>query len=453
MKRIVFSFLLLGISAGAWAQKPVKFKKDDVIKLIVQKKYADAKDLIDKVLANPKEQENPEVLTYKAVIYANLATDSAEKANFPDALQTTSTTLDALQSSTDTAAFNKLMRQEQGINAVSVVYSSSFNNGLEDFKNSKWEDAYGNFHTALKWATYITQNGFSQNADRNAIDTFTVLYTGFAAQNASGYNQDNGGSFKNEAMADSAMSMYNMLAGRGIATKDMAAMYQFMIQYYQTKKDKANMDKYLALAKQTYPDKNDLWNQIETQAMLAGGSVMDIVNNYKEKAAAGNMTEGQYIEIAQTLANAEKSTQDTAEIAAAKAASIDAYKKAFDVSQNGIYAFNVGILNYQRFSELDDQYYANKGESAEKKALRAQIESAQEPAADTAIAWLEKGFNILSQKQDRNRNETVSVNRAVDNIDNLYTWKMNKARGHDVKAYDKYEAAFKKFDALHDSFK
>src|SRR5690606_20627650 len=132
-------------------------------------------------------------------------------------------------------------------------------------------------------------------------------------QNASGYEQENGGSFKNPAMADPAMSMYLQLANRNLTTKDMPAMYQYMIQYYQAKKDSENADKYLAIAKKAYPEQGDLWNQIETHAMLAGGSVSDIVESYKQKAAAGQMTEDQYIEIAQTLANAEKSTQDTAE--------------------------------------------------------------------------------------------------------------------------------------------
>lgn len=453
MKRIVFSFLLLGLTAGAWAQKPVKYKKDDVVKLLVEKKYTDAKDLIDKVLANPKEQDNTEALTYKAVIYSDLASDSALAGNYPDALQTTVATLTQLQKSTDTAAFNKLMRENQGINAVSVVYSKSFNSGLSLFKESKWDDAYKSFYTAYTWADYITKNGFSQNPDKNAIDTFTVLYTGFAAQNASGYQQEDGGSFQNPAMADSAIAMYSKLTDRNIATKDMVAMYQYMIQYYQVKKDKANTDKFLAIAKKSYPENADLWNQIETNAMLASGSVTDIINNYKSKDAAGQMTETQYIEIAQNLANSEKSTKDTAQIAAAKAASIDAYTKAFNLSQNGIYAFNVGILNYQKFSNLDDEYYANKGEAAEKKAKRVEIEKAQGPVADSAINWLVKSYDILSNKQDRDKNELVSLNRAVDIIANLYSWKMNKARGHDTKSYDEYNALFKKFDALHETFK
>lgn len=453
MKRIVFSLLLLGITVGAWAQKPTKFKKDDVITLLVQKKYTDAKDLIDKVLANPKEQDNKEALTYKAVIYAKLATDSATKGTNADALGTAAATLDQVQKSTgaDTAAFNKLMRDDQGINAISAIYSNAFNTGRDQFSNSKWDDAYKNFYTAYHWADYITRNGFSQNPDRNAIDTFTVLYTGFAAQNASGYSQDSG--FAKPAMADSAMSMYRLLSDRNIATKDMPAMYQFMVQYYQAKKDKENADKYLAIAKKAYPDKNDLWNQIETSAMLSGGNLGEIIQNYKTKDAAGGMTELQYVEIAQTLANAEKSSQDTAVIAQSKAASMDAYKKAFNLSQNGVYAFNVGILNYQKFSALDDAYYANKGEEAAKKAKRDAIQKEQGPLADSSLAWLEKSFDILSKKAEKEKSDLVSLNRSVDIIANLYSWKANKARGHDPAAYDKFDAQFKKFDALHETFK
>ncbi|HTN36146.1 MAG TPA: hypothetical protein VL053_03675, partial [Arachidicoccus sp.] len=272
-----------------------------------------------------------------------------------------------------------------------------------------------------------------------------------AAQNASGYSQDSG--FAKPAMADSAMSMYRLLSDRNIATKDMPAMYQFMVQYYQAKKDKENADKYLAIAKKAYPDKNDLWNQIETSAMLSGGNLGEIIQNYKTKDAAGGMTELQYVEIAQTLANAEKSSQDTAVITQSKEASMDAYKKAFNLSQNGVYAFNVGILNYQKFSALDDAYYANKGEEAAKKAKRDAIQKEQGPLADSSLAWLEKSFDILSKKAEKEKSDLVSLNRSVDIIANLYSWKANKARGHDPAAYDKFDAQFKKFDALHETFK
>ncbi|HEY0299005.1 MAG TPA: hypothetical protein VGB84_07285 [Arachidicoccus sp.] len=452
MKRIVFSLLMLSAVTSVLAQKATKFDKDDVTKLYYAKKYTDAKDYIDKVLQNPKEQGNKDALTYKAAIYAQLSQDSATKASNPDGIKTANEVLLQLQLSTDTAQFNKLMREDAGINAISSVYASSFNQGKDEFTQSQWDNAFSNFHTAAHWANYITQNGFSQNPDKNAIDTFTVLYTGFAAQNASGFDSQTG--FKNQAMADSAMAIYTQLADRKIATPDMAAMYQFMIQYYQYKKDDTNASKYISLAKQYYPDKNALWAQLETQAMLSGGGVDDIIKNYKTKDATGEMTEDQYAQIANSLANAEKQIKDTAKLLEVNSTAIDAFGKAFAKDpNNGLYAYNIAVLNYGVFNTLDDQYYANKGESAALKAKRSAIEKQQQPLSDTAIYWFDKAYTVLAAKTNREQQDNVCGNNSLKSIANLYNWKMSKAQGHDPAAYTKYEALYNKYSAMEDSLK
>ncbi|MGF7232290.1 hypothetical protein [Arachidicoccus sp.] len=470
MKKIVLSLLMVSIVAASFAQRhnrrdknkdedskteKVKSEKFDKAKLeliLAQKKYEDAKTMIDGVLADPKNQDNKEALTYKATIYADIYNDSTLRSKYPDAIQVASNTLNQLQSTTsDTAAFNKLMRQDLGINAISAVYSNAFNEGKDAFGKSQWDTAYHEFKTAAHWANFITQNGFSQNPDRNAIDTFTVLYVGFAAQNASGYI-DSSASFAKPAMADSAMEIYTMLADRNIAIPDMAAMYQFMIEYYQAKKDHANATKYIALAKKYYPTQLPLWSQLETKQMLAGGDFDQVMQNYKTKDAAGTLTEVQYIELGETLAKAQREIKDSAKAKEANALAIDAYQKAFAKNPNGIYAFNSGVLYYAEYSKLDDEFYKNRGEGAALKAKRAVIEKAEMPLADSSIIWLTKAYEILSAKTNREKSETISLNRAVDIIANLYSWKMDKARGQDTAAYDKAETGFKKFDALHNSF-
>ncbi|ANI88741.1 hypothetical protein A9P82_05245 [Arachidicoccus ginsenosidimutans] len=447
--------LLAGSISAVFAQKkdkPVKYDNSELQKYLVLKNYVQAKDYIDKVLQNPKEQDNKEALTYKAFIYSQLAYDSATKANYPDGISIADNVLKQLQQSTDTAQFNKLMRQNQGINAVSAVYADAFNKGKEEFAKSQWDSAYVNFRESSHWSGYILQNGFSTNPDRNAIDTFPVLYTGFSAQNAAGFDAESG-SFKNPAMADSAMSIYTALADRGIAIPDMAAMYQFMIQYYQTKKDNANTDKYLAIAKQHYPDKNDLWEQLETNAMTAGGDVQSIIDNYKQKDAAGDMSEDQYAQIANSLANAEKKVTDSALFIQVNNTAIDAYEKAFAKNPQGLYAYNAGVLNYSMFLKLDDEYYASRGEGAALKAKRASIEKQQAPYADSSAYWFEKAYSILSAKTNREKIETISGNNAVKSLESIYGWKAGKAQGHDAAAFDKYDALSKKYGNLEGSLK
>jgi len=451
MKKTLICMLLIGSVVTAFAQKQkfIKFDKDELTKYYVTKKYVDAKDYIDKVLQNPKEQNNKDAIVSKAYIYAQLGYDSA--AAYPTALATAGNILDSLQKTNDTATFNKLMREDYGINAVSMVYATDFNMGKNQFTNSQWDSAYHSFYNAAHWANYITQNGFSQNPDRNAIDTFTVLYTGYAAQNASSFTADSG--YKNPAMADSAMSIYTALADRNIAIPNGEAMYVFMVQYYQYKKDKANADKYLAMGRQFYPNRAATWSQLETEGITAGGDLNQIISNYQASDAAGTMTEDQYTQIAGTLVSAEKKIQDSAMLIKVNNTAIDAYQKAFAKSQNGLYAYNIGILNYNIFNKLDDEFYANRGTTAASKAKRDAIEKRQQPVADSAIYWFNQAYTILSAKTNRENIDNISGNNAIKTLASLYGWKAQKAQGYNATDFAKYDALSQQFGKLEDSFK
>ena len=59
---------------------------------------------------------------------------------------------------------------------------------------------------------------------------------------------------------------------------------------------------------------------------------------------------------------------------------------------DGLYAFNTGVIYYSIYGELDDRYYANRGEGAALKAKRAEIAKQEMAYADTAAQWLEKGI-------------------------------------------------------------
>ena len=68
---------------------------------------------------------------------------------------------------------------------------------------------------------------------------------------------------------------------------------------------------------------------------------------------------------------------------------------------------------------------------------------------DTAIEWLEKSYAILKNKTTRTNTEKSVINKTVDFLANLYTYKRDRVRGKDLKAFDAYEAKFKEYDALH----
>ena len=78
--------------------------------------------------------------------------------------------------------------------------------------------ALGNFLLANKLSTSTA-----------TIDTITVLYTGYAAQNSK--------------QLDSAAKYYSMLADLKVGGSDYEDIYKFLVEYYSEKKDNANYDK------------------------------------------------------------------------------------------------------------------------------------------------------------------------------------------------------------------
>ena len=131
----------------------------------------------------------------------------------------------------------------------------------------------------------------------------------------------------------------------------------------------------------------------------------------------------------------------------------DAFKKAFALQQNGLFAYNAGLMYYNIYSTLDERFYNLRGESADLKAKRAVVDKQEFILSDSAAEWLTTAYTILKPKTDRNKNENNSLNRDVDLLANIYAWKRDKSRGVKPADVDKYDALFNQFDSEHDKYK
>ncbi|QES87242.1 hypothetical protein [Rhizosphaericola mali] len=444
-KKLILPVLLLSLSASTFAQK---LDKDKLTTLIATKKLDEAKTDIDKVFTSPEASSNPEALAYKIRIYGEIVGDSTLSTKYPDAKNVVLGSFGELQKvEPDTAKMNALMKNPSilPINGLSNVYTSEFNVGREAFNNKDNVKAFNGFNNAQKLGQFFIAGGFLPSADRaTGIDTLTTAYAGFAAQNAVSTNQ---------AYADSAAMIYEKLASRKIKSAggaDMLPAYQFMVNYYETKKDDANFQKALALGKELYPS-DAYWGQEETRMMTSSSDPNVLLTKY---AAIPNPTEEQAATFASSFGEAAKdSTVDPALKTKLIDAEVDAYQKAFTASKNGLYGYNAGIILMQnRFYPLDDAYRAAKGETADLKAKRAAIEKEQKGVADTLANIFEETYTTLKGKTDRSKRETVVLGSVVDRLAEVYGWQVDKARGHDPKAYDKYNALFKKYSAEHGTY-
>ncbi len=432
MKKIILSFLLVAMAWSAFSQGKDYNK---LLLLYGQKKYEDAKQEIDKITADPKTKAKLETELWRAAIYAELFADSSLSPKYPDA---GATAINAFNSYYQKDTALKAMNDNGLTRALAVLYTETFNRGVTEFKNEKWNDAFHDFKTSEELGDLVIKKGMSQQ--KGGIDTFRVLYAGYAAQNAQ--------------KLDSAAYYYQKLVDAKVNGKDFLDAYRFLLTYYLNKKDTDKFNTTLALAKQYYPDQNDTWSQYEMTNMTSNASVDEIYQKYKDAEAKGGVTEDQYIAFAESLAGVTKDAGqlDSAKAAELKMAAADAYKKAFSLSHNGIYAYNVGVLYYNAFNDFADRFYNLRGESADLKAKRDAIEKQQQPIADTAIYYLEQGYDILKAKSSRDKSESNSLDKSVDFLANLYMWKRDRARGVNPTDYDKFDAKFKQYDSEHGKY-
>src|SRR5215831_14680918 len=97
-----------------------------------------------------------------------------------------------------------------------------------------------------------------------------------------------------------------MLADLKVAGPDFEDIYKYLIEYYSEKKDDANFKKYLATAKELYPNDNSTWTQYEMNNMTANANLTDLLQKYQQDAAAGGMNEDKLIGYAEALATNDK---------------------------------------------------------------------------------------------------------------------------------------------------
>ncbi len=435
MKKIILSVVILLSVSYLNAQD------DAVLTLFMAKKdYEKAKEEVDKWIGDPKlkDKDKPAANLWKLRVYSALFADSTLSAKYPDA---NNQALAAFATYQQLDPSLKLLRDGNFQDGLGNLYTGSFEKGKDYFASKQWDSAYKYFNESQNLGNYLLANKLSSSTA--PIDTLTVLYTGFSAQNAK--------------LIDTAANQYARLADLKIAGPDYEDIYKFLIEYYSEKKDDANFKKYLATAKEIYPNDNSLWTQYEMNAMTSNTSLTDLLQKYQQDVAAGGMNEDKLVGYAEAFATNDKTqlaSLDSMQKIALKLAAADAFAKAFALNDTmGLYAFNTGVIYYGIYSDLDDRYHANAGESAALKAKRTEIAKQEMAYADTASQWLEKAYPVLKGKTDRTKSETSSLNRTVGYLANIYLWQRDQTKvNNNSKDYDKYDALYKKYDAEYNTY-
>lgn len=439
----------------------------------------DAKTEIDKMATDPKAQAKAETYMWKGKIYAAIFKNQQLSAKYPTAEADAEAALAKYEEMDSTYAVAK---EKDGITSYFDMYagfisqgSSRYNQILtriqndatynENEKLKDWANAGKSFVNGIRFIDKIIMNKWTSNSI--GMDTTSILYAAICFQNAK--------------ELENAAVYYKRIADNKVKDSNYVDVYRFLVDYYtRGKKDETQFYKYLSVAREVFPALAEEWESYE----------MDFIDTYDLKAktdlyakeeAAGTLTENKYIQYGSSFANAKmKDDLDSATAAMYNSKAVDAFKKAYAKNnKNAIAAFNSGVIYYNSFGELDDKVRENirtvqrinaekpvEKDPKKKAATDAKVKAETEPylkanaaleapiaqQVDQAIEWLEKAYTLLKDKATRTNNERSVINKSVDWLANLYGYKRDKVRGKDNAAFDKYEAKFKEFDALHSKF-
>jgi hypothetical protein len=236
-KLILFAFIMLAGQA-VFAQN-----FDDVVEKIKKQKFGEAKEKLDKMASDPKALSNSDYWFYKAQIYKELGkatSDSALMAGSLDAIKKYFD-IESKQKDESRKMLKSLLESHQ---TAFDIYSNYFAAGVKNFQAENWRAAYNDFTNALDAFNQLSKYKITNVP----FDTTATLYAGYSAQNGK--------------MVEDAVKYYNIIADKKIVDPNYIGVYEYLVSYYQSKKDAANAAKYLALGKQLYPNSKN-WTTYE----------------------------------------------------------------------------------------------------------------------------------------------------------------------------------------------
>lgn len=258
MRKLILSAFLLAASTALFAQN-----LNDIQEKIQKGKYDEAKEKIDKVLAEPKFQKNANVWYYKGVVYNELAKDSTKKD-----MDYRMEAFNAFKKYQELDPKNIMMTLEQN-GRLFQIYEGYYNQGIAAFNAKNYETAFSDFKNALAVKDYVYGKKYEINGfSFPAIDTQLVNLAGSAGMLA-----------KQE---DAAIPYFQILADAKLKGNDFKDIYPILVDYYGRKNDATNKAKYLAIGQELYPD-NPYWLQSQLEA--AGNDKAKRLEMYKELTA------------------------------------------------------------------------------------------------------------------------------------------------------------------------
>lgn len=404
----------LALAVQSFGQKVEKL--DDVKEKVQKGKYDEAKEKLDKVLADPQNANNADALFYKAVVYHNLGKQKSDSVMMQASFDAMKAYVDLEKSKPD--GQRMLLSTLENHKTLVDIYQSFFQKGVQNFQSTSYENAFRNFENALDAFTILQKNGLV-NAK---IDTTSTLYAGYSAQNAKMY--------------DKAAKYYDVIINNNIADTNYVGLYRFMINSNLDKKDTATAKKYLQISQQRFPMYSDVW--LDYQTLFLPADKQKRFAEYESLVKANPKNETLAMNYAIELYNYIRSSDAAETDSTLRLQTESALRNVLQMNP-GSTTGNLLISQfywtelYQLQSALDAVRGTTPAATAKKKELNAKMDA----VFDKVFPYLTKSYELYSSQTNLKPQDKANYRIVLGQLSDYYNRKKQPAKAAEYQAKSK----------------
>jgi hypothetical protein len=416
---------------------------------VTLQQYKKAKDDLDKAWSNAKFTSKPEAYMLKATVYSGMAMDKTIKGT--PAAEPLITEADA--------AFKKYQEMDPQLPLMSDpiyqngpinIYSALFSSGYKDYEAKNWQPGYQKFKRVVEYSDLL----INKKIINIPADTNTLLLAGITAESA--------------GLKDEAAKYYSRMADLKANGPGFEGIYRFLVNYYATKKDNANFEKYKALGKELYPnneffsyDKVDfavgLEDDFNKRVKALEETIAADPSNLKAITLLGEI-------IFDTLNSRKEGAVLPANADELETKMINALNKAASMKADdetpyvliGDHFVNKSIkINDAREAHVADMKKRTKPgtqPSKEDVAKREALDQQYVTALERATEPYEKAAAIYAKKEKLSGQDKQQYKKVSGYLGDIYMGKKNRAKGKPADQA-KYAAEEKKWNDVYDTIK
>ncbi len=393
---------------------------DDIQKYVMLRQFKPAKEAVDKYLAVEKNAKNPPAWYYKGFIYDLTSKDSGLSISENGALKNTS--FDAMKKYFELDPKAPLSIEEKNSVLFDLYVGFSTELGVKEYTAKNYDAAYGYFQKALELHDFIYSKNLAgeNNFKFSALDTTLTIYTAITANDA-------------KKKEDAAM-YYKKLTDANVTDPQYVDAYQYLGEYYKTKKDAANFAGILEKGKKFYPKNSDYWTLLEIDEATDGVAKPQVFDKYEmllAKYPDNYVLAYNYgVELYRYIYSEEMKTANT-KVYKEKLPVV--LKKAIAIKSTSEANFLLANFLYNNSIDIGEDARKIKGTKPDDTKAKKDLTAASTAAMNESIPYAEKVVSLYPSIEKPKGTEKANYRQTLTMLKDIYDLKKDNAK---VAEYD-----------------